>query len=442
LVVDNGTGEAISVNLGRITYLGEPTDNADAATKFYVDNNIDQISSSQWVLSGNNLYASSTAWNVGVGTNSPGGKLEIRQGMSDFNNAFISPHLKLRTTNTVDNTGFVGVTYDASTSDNYGWSVGALRRASGQSSFIWKYHSNSSEGTEFMRIYEDGNVGIGTTSPSAPLSISSSVTGDYVNIGGGHIGGLDLTPTQDDHAVPLAYLLDNYSSTSTTDNAFIHRGNSFGTTTILGTTDDQRLSFITNNSEQMTILTAGNVGIGTSSPAIANMFTVIGTSLFYGDIEMGNNGNINLAGGNIDAVNKLTVNTIDPLYRIKGVNYSTFAAAIVGGVKEEYVGKAWLGDLNKFGEYEKVIDFKQEVEGSDLWVWYKTIDWARDNVEVLMTSYGRFALTYYKIEGDKLILRADKPVEVAYRLIAKRHDWREWPTKSLDQDQTPGFTID
>jgi hypothetical protein len=31
-----------------------------------------------WVLSGNNLYTSSTLWNVGIGTNNPQAKLEVR----------------------------------------------------------------------------------------------------------------------------------------------------------------------------------------------------------------------------------------------------------------------------------------------------------------------------------------------------------------------------
>ena len=49
-------------------------------------------------------------------------------------------------------------------------------------------------------------------------------------------------------------------------NIFTQGGNSFGTTALLGTTDNQVLAFETNNSEKMRIATDGNVGIGTTNP--------------------------------------------------------------------------------------------------------------------------------------------------------------------------------
>ncbi|HPY08982.1 MAG TPA: hypothetical protein PK469_03635, partial [bacterium] len=153
-------------------------------------------------------------------------------------------------------------------------------------------------------------------------------------------------------------------------------------------------------------------------------------------------GDINLGGNDISNINKLTVNTIDPLYRIKGVNYSSFAAAIVGGVKEEYVGKAQINKLNFKGEYEFILDFAKQKEGSDLWVWYKTVDFSAENVDALVTNYGNFAQVYYLIEGEKLIFRASEPTTISYRLIGRRHDWRNWPTRAIDQNQTAGFVID
>lgn len=49
-------------------------------------------------------------------------------------------------------------------------------------------------------------------------------------------------------------------------------GNSFGETAVLGTTDANTLSLITNNSPAVTVLSSGNVGIGDTSPL--GLFTV------------------------------------------------------------------------------------------------------------------------------------------------------------------------
>lgn len=54
--------------------------------------------------------------------------------------------------------------------------------------------------------------------------------------------------------------------------SFLHDGNAFGEDAILGTTDNNALRFITNNSEKLTILANGNVGIGDTTPAA--LFTV------------------------------------------------------------------------------------------------------------------------------------------------------------------------
>ncbi len=180
------------------------------------------------------------------------------------------------------------------------------------------------------------------------------------------------------------------------------------------------------------------VGIGTTTPAA--LFQVKGIGRF-GEIEMDPDSRINMAGGEIIGVSKITVGVVDPLYRINGINYSTFASAIVGGLKEEYIGRVKIEQLNRQGEYEHIFDFGQKKEGSDLWVWRQTVDWSKDNIEVLITPYGRFAKLYYLIEDEKLIFRADRPVEVSYRLIGKRFDWKKWPTKAIDQTETPSFII-
>jgi len=230
-----------------------------------------------------------------------------------------------------------------------------------------------------------------------------------------------------------------------------------------------------------TITTAGNVGIGTITPArkfhvatgesqfdylaygvtpgtsqtlalatveyvndssSENYLPLIGGEM-SGDIYMkAGLADINMGGNNITNVNKLTAGTVDPLYRIKGINYSSFAPSFVGGVKEEYVGRLEIVKRNSRGEYEVVIDFSKQKEGSDLWVWRQVVDFSQDNVEVFITPYGSFANSYYEIDGEKLIIRTNRPTSVSYRLIGQRHDWEAWPTKAKDQEEKPSFIID
>ncbi|MFP4515136.1 MAG: hypothetical protein ACLFNO_03990, partial [Parcubacteria group bacterium] len=154
-------------------------------------------------------------------------------------------------------------------------------------------------------------------------------------------------------------------------------------------------------------------------------------------------GDLNMNGYDILDVNKLTVNTIDPLYRINNVLYSSYAASVVGGVKEEYIGKTTINSYNSSkGEYEKVINFKEQEEGTELWLWHKTVDFNKDNVDIFMTPIGAMANVYYELTEDRIIFRSDRSVEVSYRLIGRRFDWKQWPTLADDQDEKGGLFIE
>jgi hypothetical protein len=150
-------------------------------------------------------------------------------------------------------------------------------------------------------------------------------------------------------------------------------------------------------------------------------------------------GNLNMNGNDILAVDKLTVTTIDPLYNIGGEKYATYASAIAGGVKEEYVGKGILAKTSK-GKFQKSIDFSKVEKGSDLWVWHKAVEFSKENVEAIATPYGEAAQIYYVIKGDTLTFKASSDtdsdsIEFSYRLIGKRYDWREHPTYAKDQSE-------
>jgi hypothetical protein len=244
----------------------------------------------------------------------------------------------------------------------------------------------------------------------------------------------------------------------------------------------------------------GQLAVGTTNPGTHRLY-VSGTSWFNnqvtinGNLTMNASSSITLSGGNIGSIGKITVQTIDPLYEIDGKKYATYTSSIAGGVKEEFVGRGQLtlqnsksetlnskqcqnsniktqnslenSDLENcleiqnlsalptgqaggrqgsklgFGgtEYQYVIDFSNIERGSDLWLWYQAVDFGKDNVQAITTPYGTTVGVGYIISGKTIKFFADEPTEFSYRLIGNRHDWKEWPTYSKDQKETPSFIL-
>ncbi|NCN22156.1 hypothetical protein GW934_01540, partial [Candidatus Falkowbacteria bacterium] len=119
-------------------------------------------------------------------------------------------------------------------------------------------------------IFESGNVGIGTENPNVKLTIATSSI-DNIDVRGGHIIGLNDTPSDPSHAVPLGYLQDNYGQ--------LLPGGASSTWVING-------SNIYNNN-----YATGNVGIGTNNPQ--TMLT-LGNNGWLSAINSTNTGHINM----------------------------------------------------------------------------------------------------------------------------------------------------
>ncbi|MBK9321535.1 MAG: hypothetical protein IPM97_01015 [Bdellovibrionaceae bacterium] len=94
------------------------------------------------------------------------------------------------------------------------------------------------------------------------LATSGVTAGSYAKVSvdakGRVIAGLSMTSS--DITTALGFTPAGAAT------AFVQNGNIFGASAVLGTNDANSLEFETNNSTKMTILSGGNVGIGTTTP--------------------------------------------------------------------------------------------------------------------------------------------------------------------------------
>lgn len=181
---------------------------------------------------------------VGIGTTSPGAKLHIRDTsaststvkMSAASNNANYAYLKM-TDNTVNTAKLtLGTTYGYSTDK------------------------------DTITLF-NGDVGIGTTSPDSKLEVASTVNATYLHVRNDGAGSTRLKMS---------------NSSDTNSNGFQIINNAFNGQVNLLNYKASTLALWTNGSEKMTILSGGNVGIGTTTPVaklqVNGTFTSTGVS--------------------------------------------------------------------------------------------------------------------------------------------------------------------
>lgn len=389
--------EALAVH-GRI-YLGDMIAPAQTGNKLYSVSGklfwngapVGSDATTTWALSGNNLYSSSTAWNIAIGGTNPGSyKLHVT-GNSYFSGSIAADggliqdsfavlngsDTWLRTTGATGwyNSQFAGGWFMSDTS----W----IRNYNAKPLYIT---GNNNQAAVFM----SGAVGIGTSNPNAANYLLEVNGNAYFN-----------------NTV-------NANTSATNGNGYSFNAGLGRITTAYPVFDNDAVNMLYVN----------------EYVEDAAFLKLDGSTTMAGDLAMGG---YNITGANQITASKLNVDVIDPLYSIDGIKYATFGASFAGGLKEEYTGKELISAKTKTGEYEKVIDFDKLAKGNDLWLWRQVVDFSKDNVEAVITPYGRHASVYYVIEDNKLIFRSDRQTEISYRLTGRRFDWKEWPTKPLDQ---------
>jgi hypothetical protein len=104
---------------------------------------------------------------------------------------------------------------------------------------VFRRQHSSVGALDIMALGFNGNVGIGTTSPSSPLHVVNSSNGFIYRFAGG-------------------------TSSAITGGIFAEIGRNFAS---IGTTSNHGFNIFTNDFDRLAITSSGNVGIGTSSPS-------------------------------------------------------------------------------------------------------------------------------------------------------------------------------
>ncbi|MDY8134019.1 tail fiber protein [Aquimarina sp. 2201CG5-10] len=203
--------------------------------------------------------------NVGIGTTNPGSKLHV-EGQGNFGyNGVLSVGWTHETNwggNSYKWAGYMGFNAYRSNGDPKDHYFGTNQYTSkgvfegSNYGFRWLFrnrNNNDSNGqhqlTEYMRLTDNGNLGIGTTNPNATLHIkdqgTSSITSFQLN---------NRIKFRGDGVVDWGASADYGILSWNTGKA------------IIGGKSGKDLSLVANASEKVIIKTNGNVGIGTTTP--------------------------------------------------------------------------------------------------------------------------------------------------------------------------------
>ena len=124
--------------------------------------------------------------------------------------------------------------------------------------------------------------------------------------------------------------------------------------------------------------------------------------------------------GGTTCTGKIDVGTVDPPYTIEGKHYATYMTAMTG-VKEETTGTVQTNEYIPGIGYRSVIDFANNPEGSDIWLFGLVTDLSRTiNQLVVLLSPSASVRSWYVIDP---IATADnytsRPTTVSYRLMPR-----------------------
>jgi hypothetical protein len=274
--------------------------------------------------------------NVGIGTDSPGAKLHVvgKQMITTGDNAY--PQTEDYLFIGGDGLGSANASiYIGNRGDGtgYGWRMFYEGVGSGNNNKLKFVSENLGSPVDVITMLQDGNVGIGTTSPTTYGSTARTLE---VRGASGTGTGLVRVSTADNSVGGALY------------------AGSGGV--VLNAQTNNSLSFATNNSEKMRITSGGNVGIGTTDPLaklqvnsitastmsqVAGEAHIVGVNHDLSDTQMGT---LNLTSTSRDASTNNQAFGPSLTFSQNASKYVDGYEVVIGGIKTELM---YTGNMNK-----------------------------------------------------------------------------------------------
>ena len=359
------------------------------------------------------------AGNVGIGTNSPTNKLQIA--------------------NVTANTSCINAVANTTTGQSFGIALSAGTNATDYALNV----RNAAQTIQLFHITGAGNVGIGTTSPSAVLHVTGSTANDMAIFESSDAGAT---------AAPDVVLYRNSASPAANDilGSLVFRGkdsgaNTFNYAEIAGiitdptdTVETGQLRFYTAtsgaSSEKMRITTSGTVGINTlTNPAVA--LDVTGSNTTIGTL------NYTMRLTSTGTYDTFPMAGIAFAYKHDGVGHVTTGAGIAGG-KENDVDSN-LGSVLRFftrTSAAAVAERMRVTSAGYLLIGYTTSNGAyplQVNGQIFATS-ATIATSDGKYKKDVVAL--DGALDIVTKLNPVQFSWKEHPVHKFNTDvPTVGF---